>query len=421
VWLEFLPWFLAMAVLIACSCFFSASEAALFSLRDSDRRSLAKGNRAQRLAAQLLRDPDRLLSAVLFWNLVINISYFAVTSITSIRIEQHPDVGRTQAVAFTVGSLLAIIFFSEMLPKSVGVLSPRRLGSLVSFPMAASARAVDWLMPVLRAANVLSRRVIWPKFKREPQMEVNDLERAIELSTTDARLIKQEQAILQNIVMLTEIRVDEWMRPRTQFQVFSPPVSLADLDGKITPSGYLLVSETDTEEVAAAINLETITDLPDEHLEHYATPVSYVPWSASVATALEKMHTSGREVVAVVNEFGETIGILTFEDLLDTLFSYSPSRSKRLLDQNPIHFIEEGKWLVAGVTSLRRLSRFLDMELPYSRSVTIGGVLQETLQRLVRDNDEGVWGPFHFRVLEAPQRGHMLIELTIVGGEEAGS
>ena len=95
--------------------------------------------------------------------------------------------------------------------------------------------------------------------------------------------------------------------------------------------------------------------------------------------------------------------------------------SKRLLDQNPIHIIEEGRWLVAGVTSLRRLSRFLDMDLPHSRSVTIGGVVQETLRRLVRDSDEGDWGPFHFRVLEAPQRGHMLIELTIVSGEEAVS
>lgn len=420
-WLEFLPWFLAMAVLIACSCFFSASEAALFSLRGPERRSLARGNRAQRLAAQLLHDPDRLLSAVLFWNLVINISYFAVTSIASIRIEQHPEVGGTTAVAFTAGSLFSIIFFSEMLPKSIGVLSPRRLAAVVSLPLAVSARAIDWLMPALRAANVLSRRVIWPKFQREPQMEVNDLERAIELSTTDAQLIKQEQAILRNIVMLTDIRVDEWMRPRTQFQTFAPPVSLGDLGGKITPSGYLLVQETDSEEVASAINLETVTDLPDEHLEHYATPVSYVPWSASVATALEKMHTSGREVVAVVNEFGETIGILTFEDLLDTLFSYSPSRSKRLLDQNPMHVIEQGKWLVAGVTSLRRLSRFLEIELPPSRSVTMGGVVQEALQRLARPGDEGNWGPFHFRVLEAPQRGHMLIELTLAGSEETVS
>ena len=91
------------------------------------------------------------------------------------------------------------------------------------------------------------------------------------------------------------------------------------------------------------------------------------------------------------------------------------------MDQNPIHVIENGKWLVAGVTSLRRLSRFLNMELPRSRSVTIGGVVQETLQRLVQEGDEADWGPFHFRVLEAPQRGHMLIELTVVGGEEAAS
>jgi len=70
------PWLIVMAVLIVCSGFFSASEAALFSLKPHDRRSLQTGNTAQRSAARLLDDAarllddsERLLSAVLFWNL----------------------------------------------------------------------------------------------------------------------------------------------------------------------------------------------------------------------------------------------------------------------------------------------------------------------------------------------------------------
>ena len=92
--LDNLPWILTMAVLIAGSAFFSASEAALFSLRQQDRRRLQKGSRSQRSAATLLADPDRLLSAVLFWNLTINMAYFAVASIVGsiLSIEIGPTV-----------------------------------------------------------------------------------------------------------------------------------------------------------------------------------------------------------------------------------------------------------------------------------------------------------------------------------------
>ena len=66
---------------------------------------------------------------------------------------------------------------------------------------------------------------------------MGDLERAVEVSTTNASLLKQEQVVLQNIVLLSEIRADELMRPRTQFLLFRPPVSLADLRGRAPRSG----------------------------------------------------------------------------------------------------------------------------------------------------------------------------------------
>lgn len=414
--IELIPWLVAMAVLIAFSGFFSASEAAMFSLRASDRQRLANGNRSEQLAARLLQDPDRLLSAVLFWNLVINMGYFAIVSVAGMRL-QDAELDASAAVIFAGLSLLLIIFLSEMLPKSVGVLSARRLAGWFGPPLTIAAKLVDPLIPVLRFATLLSRRLVWPRFRPEQYLEVSDLERAIELSTSDAKLIEQEQAALRNIVLLSDIRVDEWMRPRTQYRTFRPPVSLQDLGGEVTPSGYLLITEPNSEEVELALHLKERCHVPDERLEYHAEPVIYVPWSATVADALQQMKRKSRQVAAVVNEYGETIGILTFEDILDTIFTYSPSRSKLLLDEKPIHDIGDGMWLVAGVTALRRLSRYLDIEFPSSKSVTVAGVIQETLGRLASDGDTCDWGPFHMKVLEAPQRGHMLIELTLIDGE----
>ncbi len=412
--LDNLSWLLTMAVLIACSAFYSASEAALFSLRQQDRQRLQTGSRSQRRAAALLADPDRLLSAVLFWNLTINMAYFAVASIVGFQLKSSDQAGPAAAYMFAAISLLSIIFFSEMLPKTLAVIQARRLAGWVGLPLAFAVRAVDPLMPVLRGVNLLSSRLIWPRLKTEPYLQVSDLEQAIQVSTTDRHLADQEQTVLNNIVAMSDIRVDEWMRPRTQFLTFRPPVSMADLEGKMTPSGYLLITAEDSEEIVAAVDLQKLARPAADSLEQLALPVAIVPWCAKVADAHQAMHQTGCDVVAVVNEFGETVGVLTFEDILDTVFADQPSRSARLWDRAPMEQVADDVWEVAGVTSLHRLARYLEMDLPYSKNTTLAGVLQETLRELPEKDDEGDWGPFHFRVLETGGRGQMLVQLRRV-------
>ena len=377
---ELLPWLIAMVVLMAGSGFFSASEAAMFYLRPRDREKMKRGTAGQKAAFRLTENPERLLSAILFWNLAINIAYFAISSILAIRLEKF---GTGASILFAVGSLLAIIFFCEMLPKNIAVLNPRLLASAFSIPLSFAIRIVDPVMPFLRWVNLVSRRVFWPGFKPEPYMEVSDLEKAIEHSAENATLIKQEQAVMRNIVLLSSIRVDEWMRPRTQFITFKPPVSRQDLIQHVTPaSGYLLVSEIGSQEIEKAIRLDNQYELPDQDIERLAQPVQYMPWCATVAETFEKMTQRQREVTVVVNEYGDTIGILTIEDILETVFNYSPSRSQRLLDMDPIVETEPGTWQVTGMMSLRQIARHLDVGLPDTDCITLGGVMQESLQRL---------------------------------------
>ena len=131
----------------------------------------------------------------------------------------------------------------------------------------------------------------------------------------------------------------------------------------------------------------------------------------NVARRIKEKRDEGHEVAVVVNEFGETIGILTSADILATLFHANPSRSDRLLDREPIQQISEGVWHVIGMTSVRRLERYFQVKLPAANNVTIGGVMQDLLQRMAEKGDEVNWGPFSFRVLKAPRRGQLLIEM----------
>lgn len=410
---ELVPWLATMGVLVLISALFSASEAALFSLQPAEAARLRNGRRGAQLADRLLQDPERLLSAILFWNLVVNMTYFTLSSMVSLRLERIESVSEWIPYAFALGSLVVIIVLGEMLPKSIGVSLRSVLSTRLSYPAMLAVQACSPVMPVLTTAMRLATRFVWPGLEAESRLEVDDLDRLINASTNNKHLIEQEQAVLKNIIQLSDIRVDEWMRPRSQFVIFRPPVSLNDVRRKRPPSGYLLVTEEDSDEIASALHLQSVSHLSEKHLEQLTEPVTYIPWCATVADALERMRMQGHEVGAILNEYGETVGILTFDDILDTLFSYAPSRSKRILDQDPIHRVDESTWLVAGIVNVRRLSKRLKVPFPTTRNLTVGGVIQESLQRIARAGDETTWGPLHLKVLETPSRGHMLVQLTL--------
>ena len=206
--MESVPWFLAMVFLSIGSSFFSASEAAFFLLGLPDQKALAAGNRAQRLVASLLSNPDRLLTAILFWNLVLNVTYFAIVSIIALRWERQLHQPQWAGI-FTLAALLYIIFFSELLPKSVAVLRPKWTAVLLVFPLAFLLRLVDPLLAIFHWVNLLSRRLIWPHFEPEAYLEVADLERAVAVSTSDAALLRKEKTVLQ---IWWRFRLCVWMK-----------------------------------------------------------------------------------------------------------------------------------------------------------------------------------------------------------------
>ncbi len=407
---EVMPWLIAMAVLIGSSAFFSGSEAALFSLRGPERRLLASGTPGEVASDRLLRNPDRLLSAVLFWNLVVNMIYFAISAMIGARLSHRP----TTSLLFGVSSLLTLIFFSEMLPKTLAVVQARQLAGWVGIPLSLAVRLVDPIMPTLRFVNLLSRRLIWPDLKEQPYLEVTDLERAIDLSTADSLTLDQEKTVLRNIVQLSSLPAQEWMRPRKRLRAFHPPVDIEQLRHATLDHGFLLLTDPGGDEIATAVDVNSLSEIHVHHLELQATPVTYVPWCATVADVAQQMQQEETEVASVVNEIGETIGIITMHDVLDAIFMERPNRSERMLNRAAIIELDAGSWHIAGMTNLRRLERFFGVAFPTTRNVTLGGVVQETLERHPKPGDECQWGPLRIKALPTDDETESHFEVTLV-------
>jgi CBS domain containing-hemolysin-like protein len=283
-WLTTLPILLAIFVLMGFSAFFSASEAALFYLRERDLRQMARGGSREVMVTKLLATPERVLSGILFWNLLVNMATFALTSLVSLRLEEANQTAA--AVAFAFFSVFAIIFFAETLPKSIAVLTPRWFATICVGPISLAVRLLDPLLPLLSAANDFSLRVIWPTFKAEPYLALSDLERAVQMSGSDATLDPREQRALENIVTLADRRVDEWMRPIGNLPLFSPPVTIERLRQKNIRTSYVLISEPDSDEVAKVLWLPGLINNRHKKLDTVADPVVFLPGCTTNAAGI---------------------------------------------------------------------------------------------------------------------------------------
>ena len=405
-----------MLVTLLLSMFFSLSEAAFFSLSSTDRKKMKEGNAVQRLAANLADKSEKILPAILFWNLLVNLTTFALSTVLSLQLQKNGH--HAEAGIVVVFVLLVVIVFCEMLPKDIGVLLPRFFTILLAVPLSIAVGLIKPALPWMNWINLLIRRLFFPNFQPEPFLQVSDLERLVELSRKDATLLRREQRVLQSIVHLSEVTAEELMRPRKMLKLYKPPVTLETLRQQPPPqNGFVFITEPNTDEIASAVSLARYAGTSDDGEIHWdvdTSPVTYVPWSMTLAGVLDALLKQNNDVAAVLNEYGETIGVITIQDLTYFIFALVPSRTRLLLNQSPIREIAKGRWLVGGITNLRRLKRFFALDsLPPCDALTVAGILQEELERIPEVGDVCLWGPFQMTVLEKSPDDGLKVEIQV--------
>ena len=402
----------AMLALMALSAFLSASETALFFLSHDEIRAFRVGRPRERAAASLLADPDRVLTGILFWNLVVNLLYFAVSIVVSERL-LTADL-RTAAAVFGFVSLLALLLFGEVVPKVAAALFRRRVAPLVTLPIIAMIRLLDPALPFFRGLTRIARRTFLPHIHQEPYLSPEDLENAVNVSDLSEEMIRQEKQILHNILDLSDITAEEVMRPRGTYPTCRTPVRVLDLASRMPDSDYVAVVREGSDDVESAIALSSYSMISGEHLAEGAESVVHVPWCAKLGAVLTLLREQVVSVASVVNEFGETIGMLTYDDILNTVLIPEPDRAARVLSRPPVLEVAPGCYHAEGITSLRHLAGRLgiDYDADADALVTLAGLLQEKLEHLPAVGDECFWYDFRIRVIEVSKRGRLRAMLT---------
>lgn len=306
-----------VAVVILVSAFCSTCEAALYSVPQSYIETLVSNNsQAGRVLRSMREKVDRPITAILTLNTIANTAGAAVAGALAAR-----AFGAEWLVTFSALFTLAILFFSEVIPKTVGVVYSRPIAVLLALPLQLLVIA---FMPVIWISGLATRAIA----RAAPQNEVNPEEIVVmaRLGQKAGAIDEGELAVIQNILSVRTRTVREIMTPRSV-------VFTLDADATIEETGkserlyfhsrvpvYVgnrdeIVGVVYRRDILAAIAEGKL----DRHVRDFVKPVYFVPTIVHLDDLLERFLERHQHLFVVINEFSEFSGVVTLEDVLEAI------------------------------------------------------------------------------------------------------
>lgn len=350
-------------------------------------RSLANaGHRGAQLALNLLDRTDRLLGVILLFNNLINVAAATLASVITIHLFGE------ESWALATGTVLLtflILVFSEITPKVIGAQHADKLATFVSYPLTFLLRLT---YPAVWFVNLFVSAILWilrltpKKDDNSGSLSVEEL-RAMVLESGQY-IPQKNRDILVNLFDLEHITVEDVMTPRGMIESVDLRQPIEQIRQQIATSYHtrLPVIEGDNERVIGVLHLRRLLgyslesgfDLDAIH-ELVAKPY-FIPSDTPVYAQLQFFQENRQRLALVVDEYGELLGLLTLEDIIEELIgkftTSAPVLSKRLA------WGADGSALVDGSQNLRELNRRLGIDLPVEGPKTLNGLILEHLQEI---------------------------------------
>jgi Mg2+/Co2+ transporter CorB len=382
--------FAALLVLLIVSAFFSISETSMMALNRYRLRHLTQqGNRGARLTSELLGQMDRFLGVVLLGNNVINAASALLVGEIARRYigdSEYALVIATGAAAF------AILVFSEITPKVIGAAYPERIALPASYalvPLLKVTRPIVWFVNLFVQALLKLMRLRSTASGEEHRLSVEEL-RTLVLET--GYIPQKHKSILVNLFDLEAITVNDVMVPRNHIEAVDIEAPAEELLQQISTAYHrrLLVYQDQLDNVIGTLRVRSVLNLAQqgeltrEGLREILWEPYFVPSGTPLFSQLQNFQEHQDRVSLVVDEYGELMGLVTLEDILEEIIgeftTHSPMRGRGF------HLQEDGTFLVEGSAMLRELNRKLGYDFPLAGPKTLNGLIVEHLQDIPEPN-----------------------------------
>lgn len=403
-------YYIAIALLLALSAFFSATEIAFASVSELRLKSRLQeeNSLALRLANRIKNRYDDALSAILIGNTLVNIAASSIATVLVIGL-----LGEKRAWVATLVMTLLVLTFGEVLPKVLAKQFAEKYSVAVSVPvfgLTALLKPVSWL--VLLFVNLVSK--LWQHSVSDTQaVSEEDLENIIDIVEDEGVLDEEQCDLLQNALDFEDVCAYEIITPRVDLDGIDIHDPYEKNIQKILDCTYsrLPVYEDTPDHIIGILHLNQVfkelTETKSITIRDLLLPVTFVHKTMPLPDVLEKMKQNKTHMVVVLDEYGGTMGILTMEDVLEQLVGEIWDETDEI--EREFVCVDETHYEAVGDMRLEDFFDEFDIDIEDDAdfdddNTTVGGWAVTCLEGDFHEGDTFTYENLLITVLEADER-----------------
>ena len=407
--------------LIILSAFFSGSETSLTSASKPRMHTLARsGKKNAKIFEKLFKDKEKLICTILFANNLVNVLASALA--TKILIE----ITNTEGIFYaTVIMTLMILIFGELIPKTLALskadnfalkIAPLiRFLVILLYPLTIIFNSFVKIVLKIFGVNYLNLEKEEIYEKRE-----EELRGAIDLHGDDSS--KDEKNMLKSILDLDEITVGSIMIPRKDIFSISTKIKYDELIKELdnSPHSRVPVWEKNPENIVGIFHVRKLIGLKKSEEKKFNIKVFcqkpwFIPESTKLDNQLMEFKRRKEHFSIVVDEYGEFLGIVTLEDIIEEIVGDIDDEQDDLkISKNlkGIKTLPSGSYLVKGNVNIRDLNKELNIDLPILNSSTLAGLVLYESRTIPKRGQVFSFFKLKFEIISKKNNQITLIKIT---------
>jgi putative hemolysin len=374
---------LVIGISLSISFVCSILEAVLLSVSHSYVAVLQEeGSRVGDLLARMRANIDEPIAAILTLNTIAHTVGAAMGGAMALEV-----FGNRWIALFSAILTLAILVFSEILPKTIGATFWQSLAP-------AAARVLRVMIVIMKPILIplaMFNRLITPRGEPGSTVSRAELEVLAEIGRREGTIDQAEWEVMTNVMNLDEVSVGQVMTPRTQMVAVPVTATLDHTQMTMLDEGHLRVpvyegSIDNVIGVVVARDLWRAARQGVADLRQVLREAKFVPESKPVEQMIREMRQQRLKMAIVLDEYGGTAGLITLEDLIEEIVGEIHDEH----EHEPLPFEEalEGVVHLSGAVTIEDFNERFDLALPEELYETIGGYVFGSLGRVADPGDE---------------------------------
>ena len=375
----------ALFVLLILSGIFSGSETAMMAAnRYRLRHAAQNGHRGAKLALTLLSQTDKLLGLILLGNTLFNAAAATLTGYIALAL-----FGESK-YALEIGTLcitFALLVVAEISPKVICATHADRLAPVLSYvltPLLRLAFPIIWFVNLFVVALLKAIRLAPGGLHEESKLSPEEL-RSLVLESAHL-MPKKHHTILSSLFELNNITVEDVMTPRGTIEILDLDQPWEDVRTQLATSHHsrLPVCRESLDQLIGVLPVRRLLanlgdpDFDEAALLQQLQSPYYIAPGTPVFSQLAFFQENRQRIGFVVDEYGEVLGLLTLEDIIEEFVGDFTTSLPGL--GRELGWSAAGDAIVEGSRALRDLNRTLGLDFPIDGPKTLNGLILEHFQ-----------------------------------------